>query len=933
MQAGSRIGGYRVVAPLGAGGMGEVWRAEDEKLGRQVALKILPEDFAADPDRLARFEREAKVLASLNHPNIATLYGLESVNTQMAAGTAAPQGSQVDEERLVGQPSRLPSGNSKLKTQNSKLTSDVAASEVTFLVMELVEGVDLSERIQRGAIPIDEAIPIARQIAEALEAAHEAGIVHRDLKPANIKLTDDGVIKVLDFGLAKAWETESGDSSISLSPTMTRHATAAGVILGTAAYMSPEQARGKKVDRRADIWAYGVVVWEMLTGHKLFEGETVSDVLAALLTREVDLEALPIATPVSIKRMLARCLARDPKNRLQWIGDARLDLKDEAGEEFSPGEAVGAATRGRLLPWLAAAVLAVVAVAATVVAVRNPAPVERTFRFSISPPEGSLYHLDGLGPGPVTLSPDGSRIVFSVRNQDDAVRLCVRRLDAIEIECLDGTEGAQYPFWSPDGKEIGFFTRITSDLNVISADGGVARTLAPSRNGKGGSWNRDGVVVYTPDSNTPLFAVPAAGGEPRQLTTLDEERGDNSHRHPFFLPDGRRFLYLARSVRGSDANAVMVGSLDGDPDIEILKSPAAAIYVAGHMLYLRGTNLMARAFDAERLAFTGDERELADDLMTVTGAARGVFSATDELLVFQRGQAETSSELVWLDRKGNRLGVLGDIASYFSLTISPDGTRVAVPITDERTGTHDLWIYDVARDLRSRITFNDGEDMVPVWSPDGKQIYFTSNREGPLKVYRLTLEESAEPEFVFGTDRSTFASSVSPDGNRLLLMSQGETSANDIFILDLERGGEPEVYRNTRFDEEHAVFSPDGRWIAYTSNESGRPEIYVASASGHGRARQLSTDGGIWPKWKAKSGEVVYQDASGRFVAVPVRTDELKIEIGTPEVLFDGFAGTRLYQIFDVTPDGSKILYRAFFEEKLPDPPTVVVNWLPQESN
>jgi Tol biopolymer transport system component len=544
-----------------------------------------------------------------------------------------------------------------------------------------------------------------------------------------------------------------------------------------------------------------------------------------------------------------------------------------------------------------------------------------------------LYHLDGLGPGPVNLSPDGSRIVFSVRSQDDAVRLCVRRLDAIEIECLDGTEGAQYPFWSPDSDEIGFFTRNDSALKVIPADGGVARTLAPSRNGKGGSWNRDGVVVYTPDSNTPLFAVPAAGGEPRQLTTLDEERGDNSHRHPFFLPDGRRFLYLARSVRGSDANAVMVGSLDGDPDIEILKSPAAAIYVAGQMLYLRGTNLMARAFDAGRLAFTGDERELADDLMTVTGAARGVFSATDELLIFQRGQAETSSELVWLDRKGNRLGALGDIASYFSLTISPDGTRVAVPIADERTGTHDLWIYDVARDLRSRITFNDGEDMVPVWSPDGKQIYFTSNREGPLKVYRLTLDESAEPEFVFGTDRSTFASSVSPDGNRLLLMSQGETSANDIFILDLERGGEPEVYRNTRFDEEHAVFSPDGRWIAYTSNESGRPEIYIGASSGHGRHRQLSTDGGIWPKWKAKSGEVVYQDASGRFVAVPVRTDELKIEIGTPEVLFDGFAGTRLYQIFDVTPDGSKILYRAFFEEKLPDPPTVVVNWLPKERN
>ncbi len=931
MQAGSRIGGYRVVAPLGAGGMGEVWRAEDEKLGRQVALKLLPEEFAQDPERMARFEREAKVLASLNHPNIAHLYGLES-SVILSEAEGRVEGPPDARSKFRSQQSPEISGDPSTPASLRDASAQDDSSAVTFLVMELVEGEDLSERIARGPIPIDEAIPIARQIAEALEAAHEAGIVHRDLKPANIKLTDDDVVKVLDFGLAKAWETESGDSSISLSPTMTRHATAAGVILGTAAYMSPEQARGKKVDRRADIWAFGVVLWEMLTGRKLFEGETVSDVLAAVLTREVDLEVLPSTTPRATRRLLTRCLVRDSKNRLQWIGDARLDLADAASDEMPPVQADAARGHKRFLPWAVAAVLAGVAVVAIIAALREPASNERIVRFSIPPPDGLVFHLDGLGPGPVTLSPDGSRVAFTARDRTDTVRVCIRRLDAINVECLEGTEGAQYPFWSPDSSEVGFFTRNDSALKVIPVDGGATRTLASSRNGKGGTWNRDDVIVFTPDSNTSLFAVNAEGGEPRQLTALDAERGDNSHRHPFFLPDGRRFLYLARSVHGSDANTVRVGSLDGKTDLEIMRSPAAAEYVAGHLLYLRATSLMARPFDNEMLSLSGDDIELADGLMVITGAARGAFSATDEILTFQRGQAETLNELVWLDRKGDRLGALGDFASYYSLAISPDGASVVVPVTDMTTGTHDLWIYDVARNLRSRVTFNAGEDLAPVWSPDSRKVYFTSNRGGPLSVYRLTLQESEEPEFVIGDERATFVSSVSPDGNRLLLVVRSQDSANDLLILDLEKGGEPDIFRATKFDEEHAVFSPDGRWIAYTSNESGKPEIYIASSSGHGRHRQLSTDGGIWPKWIAATGEVVYQDASGRFVSVAVRTRESEIEIGAPAVLFDGFSGTRLYQIYDVAPDGLRILYRAFFEEELPDPPVVVVNWQPQKA-
>jgi Tol biopolymer transport system component len=797
--------------------------------------------------------------------------------------------------------------------------------------MELVEGEDLSERIQRGPIPVDEAIPIAKQIAEALEAAHEAGIVHRDLKPANIKITDDGVVKVLDFGLAKAWESDTGDSSLSLSPTLTRHATAAGVILGTAAYMSPEQARGKKVDRRADIWAYGVVVWEMLTGHKLFEGETVSDVLAAVLTREVDFEALPALTPRAIRRLLERCLVRDPKNRLQWIGDARLELADAASDEVSAAQAGTGKSGSRFLPWVVALVLAVAAVFATVAALRRPTTDERVVRFSFPPPDGTIFHLDGLGPGPVTLSPDGSRIAFSARGKDDTVLLCVRSLDSVDVECLDGTEGAQYPFWSPDGAELGFFTRVNAALKVIPAAGGVARTVAPSRNGKGGTWNRDGVIVYTPDSNTQLFAVSATGGESKRLTTFNLTRGDNSHRHPFFLPDGRRFLYLARSVRGADANTVMVGSLDGDVDVEITRSPAAAEFAAGRLLYLSGFDLVARPFDAGKLVLTGEPFVVADSVMLISGAARGVFSATGDVLAFQRGQAETLNELEWLDRQGNRVGVLGDVASYFSVAISPDGTRVVVPVADATTGTHDLWIYDVARNLRSRVTFDDGEDLTPVWSPDGRDIYFSSNRAGPLSVYRLTPGVSEEPVLVVGGERSLFASSVSPDGKQLLLVTQGQDTANDLLVLDLDKGGEPDVLRGTRFNEEHAVFSPDGRWVAYSSDESGREEVYITSAAGGGRHWQVSTDGGIWPRWIGATGEVIYQDDSDQFVATRITTAGDEIVIGTQQILFGGYPETRLYQIFDVTSDGSRILYRAFYQEELPDPPTVVVNWLPQE--
>ena len=888
---GTSFGPYEVTGKLGAGGMSVVWRATDTRLGREVALKLLPDDFAADPERRIRFEREAKLLASLNHPNIATLYGLETVS-----------GADADAD------------------------ADAGGGPTTFLVMELVEGEDLAERIARGPIPLDEAIPIALQIAEALEAAHEQGIVHRDLKPANVRVRPDGTVKVLDFGLAKERLSEGSDASASLSPTLTAQATAAGVILGTAAYMAPEQARGRGADRRADIWAFGVVLWEMLSGQRLFEGETVSDVLAAVLTRDPDLAALPTTTPGSIRRLLTRCLERDPKNRLQWIGDARLELVAPATETEPESATMSPSVVSRYLPWVAAAAIAAAALVFFSL-LQSPDRDTRVLEFAIHPPPDSVFHLEGLGPGPVALSPDGRRAAYSVRDRDGVIRLCVRRLDTMETRIVPETEGAQYPFWSPDGSEIGFFSRSSASLRVIPADGGPGRTLCISRNGKGGTWNEDGTIVFTPDSDTPIFAVSAAGGEPRQLTELDRARGDNSHRHPWFLPDGRRFLYTARSVRGADANRVMVGSLDGGEDREVFKSPVGVQFVAGHLLYLRGTTLVARNFDPDDLTFSGDEVQLAEGMMIIGGASKSVFSATPDMLAFQRGEYETLSELVWLDREGNRVGRLGDVASYYSLAVSPDGSKVAVPVTDDTVGTHDLWIYDVERDLRSRVTFDDAEDLTPVWSPDSRVVYFSSNRDGPFAVYRLVPGESGEPELVYRGEQPYFPAAISPDGSTLILSGVGETTGSDLTLLDIAGSGGLEVFRGTKFNEEHAAFSPDGRWIAYTSDESGRFEVYVSRSSGEGRHSQLSTDGGLWPRWVAGTGEVVFQDASFRFVAVPVRTDGPEIEFGTPEILFGGLPSTRLYQHYDLPRDGSRILYRALSNESPPDPPTIVFNW------
>ncbi len=888
MHQGASISGYRIVAPLGAGGMGEVWRATDTRLGREVALKLLPAEVADDPDRLARFEREAKVLASLNHPNIATLYGLESGAWE--EGGHAGRGGVPRLDSLAREGDR----------------------PVTFLVIELVEGEDLSARIARGKVPVEEAIPIALQIAQALEAAHEQGIVHRDLKPANIRIRPDGTVKVLDFGLAKAWEADATDHSLSLSPTLTRHATAAGIILGTAGYMAPEQAAGTAADRRADIWAFGVVLWEMLTGRKLFEGETVSHVLASVLKDEPDLAALPETTPPAIVDLVSRCLRKKPRRRLQAMGDIRIALEEAlddpragAGSALADGPAAPpAATWRRHLPWAAAAALGLGLAAALLV---PRAPAGRVVKATIPPPEGTSFDLRASSPGPAVVSPDGTKIAFTAIDEDSETRIFVRRLDAGEAQALSGTEGAQYPFWAPDSRWLGFFTQPDDLLRKIDTSGGPPITLCPAGNGKGASWSPDGVIVYAPEADSPLSRVSAAGGEPAPLTTLDPER-HNSHRLPWFLPDGRRFLFVARGVAPDDS-AIMVGSLDGGEPVELMGNTSQAAYASGRILFVRDSTLMAQGFDPGSLKLADEAVPVAEKVLVIQGASLAVFGVSGTgVLSYQTGSAVTETTLEWWSRAGVRTGTLGDPALYRLARLSPDGRHAAAQIVDVESGTPELWIYEVARGLRTRFTFSPMADVTPVWSADGETVFFASNRDGVFAVYRKPLSGVGEVELVHAGKTAVFPDDASPDGRHLALLAAGEGSGGDILVADLAEGGEARELRATEFNEGGSVISPDGRWLAFHSDESGDFEVFVTTFPTPGRRWQVSERNGVYPAWRGDGREIVYSDFAGNLVAVQVDGSGATFDVGAAESLFTIEAPEQGGPYYSMSGDGQRFL-------------------------
>ena len=886
---GTRLGVYEVIAPIGEGGMGQVYRATDTTLGRQVAIKILPDAFASDPDRMARFEREAKTLGSLNHPHIAAIYGFEK-----SAGMHA-------------------------------------------LVMELVEGEDLSQRIARGAIPLDEALPIAKQLAEALEAAHEQGIIHRDLKPANIKIRPDGTVKVLDFGLAKAMDVGSGASGrsggsggLENSPTLTARATQMGMIIGTAAYMAPEQAKGRAVDRRADIWAFGVVLYEMLTGRRAFEGDDISEVLASVLKTEPDWRVVPAETPASVRRLLRRCLERDPRKRLSAIGDARLEL-DEIEPAAPAVRATAAPARRSIVAMLwpaAAGIVITAAVAAWLWPSSRQTTDSGVTRLSVVTPPGADIYPDSAE---VAISPDGRTVAFVVGNSVTLTtsQLWIRSLDSIAARRLEAGDGAHLPFWSPDSRSIGFGA--DGKIKTLLVAGGRADEICNAPNFRGGAWSTGGVIVFAPEAGGPLYRVPARGGEPTPVTTLDAARKQTAHRFPIFLPDGEHFLFAALPGGRDGAFDIFAGSLEGNATTLVASMDSAPVYAEpGWLLFSRRGALAAQAFDARTLKVTGEALPLADeptaalDSTTQWTAGRGTsVSSTGALAYFSA--SSVSSRAVWLDAAGNRSGVV-DLPSgrYADVRVSPDGTRAVLVRNSSRTESK-LWLVDLERGQTSPLSSGRGLNASPVWSPDSTRVVFASNRDGPEDLFMKDVGDTT-PERLFYHSSVLFKypNAWSPDGKGIVFLQIDPDTLENLYVLPTSGEITPKVYVAGPGLEMYGSISADGKWVSYLSNDSGTPEIYAQSFPVPGRRVRISTAGGGLSWWTRDGRHIVYLDARKTSLMIADVEPGETLKVGTPRVMASLPPGIIA---IDAMPDRQKWL--ALLPENAgAGTVTVVQNWM-----
>jgi serine/threonine-protein kinase len=857
---GKKLNHYEITNQIGKGGMGEVYQAKDQTLGRDVAIKVLPDQFAKDADRVARFQREAKVLASLNHPNIAAIYGLEE------------------------------------------------SSGTTFLVLELVEGDTLADRIKAGPVPVEEALKLALQIAEALEAAHEKGVIHRDLKPANIKVTPDGKVKVLDFGLAKAFAGEQAELNLSNSPTLSNAATQQGIILGTAAYMSPEQARGKTVDKRADIWAFGCVLYEMLTGRVAFRGEDVSEILASVIKGDVKLDLLATKLHPRVREVIIRCLQKDLNRRYQDIRDARYEIEqtlaDPSGVLVEQVAAVTPRKQLRVgLPWVAVIAVLCIVIAGVAVWKLRPTEPHQVTRFFYELPKDQQF--SDVAARAITVSPDGRQFVYSTE-----AGIYLRSMDDMDAKLFPGTAGIrQRPFFSPDSKWIGFFSSTDSKLKKIAISGGAPVTLTDITSPSSSfDWNTDDTIVYG-ETGKGIMRVSANGGTPELIIKATEN--EPALFHPQILPDGKSILFMCLAPR---PEKTMVQSLKSGERKELFQGNAARYLPTGHIVYSVGSNLFAVRFDINALKVIGGPVQVVEGVLRSGGAPQYAVSESGTLVYIPGTEIAASTvqrTLVWVDWNGKEEPLAAPLNAYFNPRISPDGTKVALRVA-AGDGNADIWIWDLVHKTLTRLTFEGTSNSAPLWTPEGKRVAFTSFRE-KSGIYWKAADGAGKDEFLGSTSGPAFLTSWSDSGKNLVFTEWGAQGIG-IAMLSMEGDRRFKSLLKEKYNQAQPQISPDARWMVYTSDESGQNQIYVRPFPEVNSGRsQVSTGGGDSPLWSRDGREIFYRNGDA-VMAVSVKTAPT-ISIETPKILFRGTyvsnvfrSGNYDFATWDISPDGKRFL-------------------------
>jgi eukaryotic-like serine/threonine-protein kinase len=878
LSPGTQLGPYEILAPLGAGGMGEVYRAKDTRLDRTVAIKILPAQLTADPVARQRFEREAKVISNLNHPNICVLH-------------------------------------------------DVGHQDgIDFLVMECVEGESLAVRIEKGPLPVDQVVRYGVQIADALDKAHRSGIVHRDLKPGNIMLTPTGA-KLLDFGLAKEFvgPNAPGAALTSLSATLSANlpqspVTQQGTVLGTFQYMSPEQVEGKELDGRSDIFSLGAVLYEMLTGQRAFSGKTALSVASAIVEREpVPLRELRPLIPSALDHAIRRCLEKDPEQRWQTARDLGIELRWALDAPTAPTSTAAPPEppKRSFLPWLISAALAIALIAAVV-----------KWRAQAVPHETQYFSAPiNLNAEDLAIAPNGRTVAIATSQGSPAKTLIwLYDIGSQDAKPLPKTEGATFPFWSPDSASLAFFA--DRKLKKIDLAGGPVQTICDAPSGRGGTWNKDGVILFTPSPQLlgGIYRTTVAGETPRPVTKPNASLGESTHRWPMFLPDGKHFLYLAANITGEiDPDAMYVGNLDSPDDRRlVVKTNTNAAYAGGYLFFKRDSTLLAQKFDPDRFVLSGEPFAVITQFAYIPRIAKAVFAVSASHLIVQKSTEAPVSRLTWFDRKGNDLGTVGDPGVYANVALSPDGKSVAVNKTDPANQNTDVWTYNLESGTAKRLTFDPAVDAYPIWGPDGSKIAFSTTRRHVFDLYVKTTDGALQEQPLFHTDVDKFPNSWSPDGKYLLYIQD-----TDIWYLTL-----PDL-KTTLFVKgsstaKNAEFSPDGKWVAYASNETGRFEVYVTSFPDAHSKWQVSSSGGEQPRWRKDGKELFYIAAGDELMAIPIKYTP-NFDFGPPQPLFQTDAtdpiSTSEHMVYDVGRDGQRFLVNTRQKRSTVDPIAVVLNW------